>query len=163
MIAKAPWLLSCKSSKRVLPKFQFFLLKGATYSNILKHVSKNPTAILKASLKNQLVPTYELVYRFLQSNGHFCFVESQIPTFFWKNSVVHNIRVLIESGVTNSNIARLLWSPIKVLYATDLPELVEEFKDSEFDPSQSTFSIALIAKTYLSKTWWKEKYDAFKK
>jgi len=57
----------------------------------------------------------------------------------------------------------LLRSPIKVLYASDLPEYVDEFKDSEFDPSQSTFSIALIAKPYLSKIWWKENYDAFRK
>jgi len=35
MIAKAPWLLSCNPSERVLLKFQFFILKGATYSGIL--------------------------------------------------------------------------------------------------------------------------------
>ncbi|RHN73219.1 putative transcription regulator mTERF family [Medicago truncatula] len=45
----------------------------------------------------------------------------------------------------------------------NLPELVKELKDLGFHPSQSIFSVALIAKTYLSKSRWNEKVDVFKK
>ncbi|CAJ2662092.1 unnamed protein product [Trifolium pratense] len=162
IIAKSPWLLSCNPSKRVLPKFEFFLSKGASNSDIVNIVSKNP-AVLSASLENRIVPAYELVYRFLQSDKDTIALLKYNPTIFGTSYVVDNIKVLTESGVTDSNIARSLRTWIKLFYRTDLHELVEELKDLGFDPSRSIFTIALIAKTSITKTLWKEKVDVFKK
>ncbi|GAU10000.1 hypothetical protein TSUD_301260 [Trifolium subterraneum] len=162
IIAKSPWLLSCNPSKRVLPKFEFLLSKGASKSDIVNMVIKNP-AVLSASLENRIVPAYEFVYRFLQSDKETIAMLNYNPTIFGSAYVVHNIKVLIESGVTDSNIARSLRTWIKLFYRTDLHELVEELKGLGFDPSRSIFAIALIAKTSITKTLWKEKVDAFKK
>jgi mTERF domain-containing protein len=85
------------------------------------------------------------------------------PIIFGSSNVVHNIKVLTESGVTDSNIARLLRTCTKLFYRKDLHELVEELKDLGFDPPRSIFSIALMAKSSVSETLWKEKVDAFKK
>ncbi|CAI8590079.1 unnamed protein product [Vicia faba] len=60
MIAKAPWLLSCNLSKRLSPKFEFFLSKAHN------------------------------------------------PSFFGDSNVPQNIRLLIENGVADANIARIL-------------------------------------------------------
>ncbi|XP_004487881.1 uncharacterized protein [Cicer arietinum] len=162
MIAKAPWLLSCDPIKRVLPKFQFFLSKGASNSDIVNLLSKNPT-VLCASLENQIVPTYELADRFLQSHKDTFACVNQSSSFFADSAVPHNISLLIENGVTDSNIAALLRRQSRLFNRRDFLKVVGELMDLGFNPSQSYFSIALVAKASVKKTLWKEKVDTFKK
>jgi mTERF domain-containing protein len=146
----------------VLPKIQFLLSKGASNSDIVNFVSKNPR-ILSASLKNCIVPTYELVYRFLQSDNDTIACVIQNRNLLCDNIVTHNITMLVESGVANSNISRMLWVHGRILHSRDLSKLVDEVKDLGFNPSKINFSVALIAKASVAKTLWKEKVDAFKK
>ncbi|XP_027188719.1 uncharacterized protein [Cicer arietinum] len=162
MITRTPGLLSCNPSKRVLPKFQFFLSKGASNSDIVDFLSKNPL-VLSASLDNHIVPTYELVYRFLQSDKDAIACAIHHPKFFGSRLVPCNIRLLIENGVSEKTIARILRNWCRSLYTHNMLKLVEELKDLGFNPSQSIFGIALLAKTSVNKTLWKEKVDAFKK
>ncbi|GAU45525.1 hypothetical protein TSUD_400720 [Trifolium subterraneum] len=162
MIPKLPDLLSCNPSKRVLPKFQFFLSKGASTSDIVNLVSKNPR-VLSPSLKNHIVPTYEVVYRILKSHDETITRVILDPVYHGNNHVHANIRLLIENGVSDSNIARLLRNWGQVFRTHDMLKLVEELKDLGFSPTQTTFAIALHAKTYVIKNLWKEKVDAFKK
>ncbi|MCH92795.1 mTERF protein [Trifolium medium] len=162
MISKLPDLLSCNPSKRVLPKFQFFLSKGASKSDIVNLVSKNPR-VLSPSLKNHIVPTYEWVYRILKSHKETIALVILDPAFHGGNHVPSNIRLLIENGVSDSNIARLLRNWVQVFRTHDMLKLVEELKDLGFKPTQTTFAIALHAKTYVIENMWKEKVDAFKK
>ncbi|XP_058726486.1 uncharacterized protein LOC131597839 [Vicia villosa] len=162
LIAKGPYLLSCNPSKRVLPKFQFFLSKGASNSDIVKLVTKRP-CVLSTSLKNQIIPTYELTYRFLQSDKDTIACAVHTPTLLSHRLVSHNIRMLIDNGVLDSSIARLLQRQTRSLDTPDMLKLVEELKDLGFNPSKAAFGTALAAKTTLTKTRWKEKVDAFKK
>ncbi|XP_058761043.1 transcription termination factor MTERF15, mitochondrial-like [Vicia villosa] len=163
MIAKAPWLLSCDPFKRVLPKFQFFLSKGASTSDIVNLVTKCP-AILSPSLENHIVPTYEFLSRFLQSHKDIVAYAIQNHVLFSRHNVSRNVRMLIESGVPESSISRLLRMNSKVLNSTKgLLKLVEEVKELGFNPSHSHFSIALHAKRTVLEARWKEKVDAFKK
>ncbi|XP_058723454.1 uncharacterized protein LOC131595183 [Vicia villosa] len=162
MIAKAPGLLSCNPSKRVLPKFQFLLSKGASESDIVNLVSKGPV-ILSPSLENHIVPVYELLYRFLQSDKDTVVCVVQNPTILSDHRVPQNIRMLIENGLIDSNIARLLRKHSKILTTAGILKVVEEVKDLGFDPSGSCFAIALLAKRTVTETRWKEKVDAFKK
>ncbi|XP_013463269.2 uncharacterized protein [Medicago truncatula] len=162
IIIKEPRLLSCKPCKTLLPKFQFCLSKGASTSDIIKIVCKSPH-FLYSSLENQIVPTYELVYRFLQSDNDIIACSIQNPALLSHRLVPHNIQFLIDNGVTHSNIAKLLryWSP--TFQTHHMLKLVEELKVLGFNPSKVTFGVALRAKTSVSKTLWKEKVDAFKK
>ncbi|XP_058723450.1 uncharacterized protein LOC131595178 [Vicia villosa] len=162
LIAKGPYLLSCNPSKTVLPKFQFFLSKGASYSDIVKLVTKTPR-VLSPSLKNQIVPTYELTHRFLQSDKDTIACAVHNPTLLSHPQVSRNIRILIENGVLDSSIARLLQRRPRILDTPDMLELVEELKDLGFNPSKPAFGVALAAKISVTKTRWKEKVDAFKK
>ncbi|XP_058726495.1 uncharacterized protein LOC131597849 [Vicia villosa] len=122
----------------------------------------NPV-VLAASLEKQIVPAYELVYRFFQSDKDTFTLLNFNPTFFGESRVVHNIKVLVENGVTDSNIARLLRSQFKIFHIRHITVLVEELKHLGFHPSTSIFTIALIAKTSVPKIRWKAKVDAFKK
>ncbi|WJX23608.1 hypothetical protein P8452_12807 [Trifolium repens] len=162
MILKEPRLLSCEPSIRVLPKFQFLLSKGASKYDIVNFVSKNPR-ILSASLKNCIVPTYELLYRFLQSDNDTIACVIQNRNLLCENIVTHNITMLVENGVANSNISRMLRLCGRIFHSSDLLKLVDDVKDLGFNPSKITFSVALIAKASVTKTLWKEKVDAFKK
>ncbi|KEH37284.1 uncharacterized protein [Medicago truncatula] len=161
-IAKMPGLLSCNPSKRVLPKFQFFLSKGASTSDIVNLVCKNPR-VLSVSLKNQIVPTYELVYRFLQSDKEILALLNYNSNLFCDPSVQNNITMLIENGVSDSNIKRLLREHSRAFKTRDMLKLVKELKDLGFNHSKTTFGVALIAKSSTTKTLWKEKVDALKK
>ncbi|CAJ1963439.1 unnamed protein product [Sphenostylis stenocarpa] len=163
MVRKHPWLLSCDPCKRILPKFDFFLSKGVSSSKIVELVSTYPE-VLAPSLKNHIVPTYELVYRFLQSDVNT--IASMCGNLFFTSGYrpARNVRVLQENGVRESNIARLLRYRSKAVFSsTDIVKFVEKLKGLGFDPSKSAFAIALIAVTSLSRSRWKEKVNAFKK
>ncbi|CAJ1963443.1 unnamed protein product [Sphenostylis stenocarpa] len=163
MVRKLPWLLSCDPCKRILPKFEFFLSKGVSSSKIVELVSTCPE-VLAPSLKNHIVPTYELVYRFLQSDVHTVACMCGNSFFTGGYRLARNVRLLQENGVRESNIALLFRSRCKAVFSsTDIVKLVEELTGLGFDPSKSAFAVALIAVTSFSRSRWKEKVDAFKK
>ncbi|XP_045788696.1 uncharacterized protein LOC123883803 [Trifolium pratense] len=162
IIAKSPWLLSCNPSKRVLPKFEFFLSKGASNSDIVNLVSKYPM-VLSPSLENHIVPTYELLYKFLKSDKDVIACAFGNPTLLTHHFAPHNIRVMIENGVTDLNITRVIRRQSSILCRSDILMEVEELKGLGFNLSQSFFSEALIAKRKITKTRWEEKVDAIKK
>ncbi|WJX23589.1 hypothetical protein P8452_12794 [Trifolium repens] len=87
------------------------------------------------------------------------------PALFCDGRVPHNITMLIENGVTDSTIARMLRTQSRTLNANSpcMLKLVEELKDLGFNPSKITFGIALEAKLTVNKPLWEEKVDAFKK
>ncbi|BAT80247.1 hypothetical protein LR48_Vigan468s006900 [Vigna angularis] len=163
MVRRSPWLLSCDPCKRLLPKFEFLLSKGVSSSEIVDLVNKYP-AVLGSSLKNQIVPTYELIYKFLQSDVKTigCMLGN---SFFCRGDLLaHNIRLLLENGVRESNIARLLGNRCKGVFGSnDMVKLVKEVKDLGFDPSKAAFAIALMAKKETTPSMWKQKVDTFKK
>ncbi|CAL5184390.1 unnamed protein product [Lathyrus oleraceus] len=164
IIAKAPWLLSCNLSKRVLPKFLFFLSKGASISDIVNLVSRNPI-VLSPSLENHIAPTYELLYRILQSDKEVIASAIRTPNLLCDHLVPRNITMLIQNGVSDSNIARILrnWNGSRTLQMSEMMTLLEELKDLGFNPSKTIFGAALIAKTSVPKTRWNKKVDTYKK
>ncbi|KAK2448743.1 transcription termination factor MTERF5, chloroplastic [Trifolium repens] len=162
IIAQSPQLLSCDPSKRVLPKFQFFLSKGASNSDIVNLASKNPR-ILNLSVENHIVPIYELLRRFLQSEEDADALAIHKSYLLSCNRVPDNITMLVENGVRYSSIVRLLRTNSRVFLKRDMLKLVEELKNFGFNPSKTTFGIALEAKLTVHKTLWEEKVDTFKK
>ncbi|XP_022636117.1 uncharacterized protein LOC106762101 isoform X3 [Vigna radiata var. radiata] len=163
MVRKAPWLLSWDPCKTLLPKFEFFLSKDVSSSEIVDLISKYP-AVLRSSLKNHIVPTYELIYKFLQSHVRTNRFMFRNTCFFSGDRLTHKITLLLENEVSESNIARLLGNHSKaVLASNDIVKLVKEVKDLGFDPSKESFVIAMMAIKKISPSLWKEKVDVFKK
>jgi len=63
IIKRGPWLLSCNTQKTILPKLQFLISKGASTSDIVRMVVRNPI-FMKSSLK-----THEIKFEFFLSKG----------------------------------------------------------------------------------------------
>ena len=71
--------------------------------------------------------------------------------------------MLIENGVSHSNIKRLLREHSRAFKTRDMLKLVKELRDLGFNHSKTTFGVVLIAKSSTTKTLWNEKVDTFKK
>ncbi|XP_057421703.1 uncharacterized protein LOC130715602 [Lotus japonicus] len=158
IIGKVPELLTCNPTKRVLPKFQFLASKG---SDVVTTVTRSPYFLCK-SLENHIIPAFEFVRTFCQSD------ERAIAcVLFGSNTIVidrmkSKVKLLLNMGVTPSNIHQLLTTWPSVLKCADLKEAVVEVKGLGFHPSKSHFVSALRVKRGISKSLWDAKLDAFK-
>ncbi|XP_027338294.1 uncharacterized protein LOC113852255 [Abrus precatorius] len=73
-----------------------------------------------------------------------------------------NVKLLIDCGVSDSNIVMLLRKWPSIFSSIQLLKEVEEVKGLGFDPSKSSFSTALLAKHTVRNSHWDEKVDVFK-
>ncbi|KAK2448806.1 transcription termination factor MTERF15, mitochondrial [Trifolium repens] len=164
IIKREPWLLSCDTQKRLLPKFQFLLSKGASNSDIVRMVVGNPR-FMKSSLNNRVIPLYKLVYRFLKSDQKAIAKIISIPSLISNDYVIPNINLMVDKGVCDSSIYRILRVKPYIVFCKPrvLEEMVEELKNMGLDLSKTYFGDALIAKRGLSKSKWDEKIDTYKK
>lgn len=162
IITKEPWLLFCNPHKRILPKFQFLLSKGASASDIVFIVTKTPR-FLRRSLENHIVPTYELLHRFLRSDEETlaCIIRNTLS--FCCTKMRTNVKLLVDFGVSDSNIVILLRKWPSVFSSDQLLKEVVELKEFGFDPSKSAFGIALLARITVRKPNWDDKVGVFKK
>ncbi|XP_045792396.1 uncharacterized protein LOC123887150 isoform X2 [Trifolium pratense] len=165
IITKSPWLLSSKPHKTLLPKFQFFLSKGVSSSDIVSLLTANP-GILLHGLKKRIIPLFELLSRFLKTDKHVIVrLIRQWHSFdcMSYDLIVANINLMSDFGVCNSAIAVFFQTNTSIFGSTDLIKSLEEVKGLGFDPSTTTFGVALMAKKCMSKTLWNQKVDVFKK
>ncbi|XP_027338310.1 uncharacterized protein LOC113852272 [Abrus precatorius] len=161
IIRRAPKVLTCNPHKRVFPKFEFLISNGLTKSDIVQLVTGCPR-FLSSSLENCIVPSYELVRRFLQSDKEIigCILAGR--NFLSYKLVERNVRLLLEDGVSDSNITYLLRRRPTILLTGDMRRALDEVKEMGFDPSKVSFGMALHAKKGISKSRWDAKVDAFK-
>lgn len=156
-------MLKLDPHNRVLPKFEFLHSKGASNSDIVELVSRSPR-ILYSSLENSIIPTFELVRSFLPSNEKAIERILKCRFFFGHYHVIRNVKMLIDDGVTDSNIRYLLLKRPSILLSYDMRDALDEVKEMGFDdPSNVNFCIALLAKRAMSKSRWDAKVVVFKK
>ncbi|KAL5098006.1 hypothetical protein RYX36_002333 [Vicia faba] len=158
LVRQAPNILTCDPHKRILPKFQFLLSKGASNSDVVEIVCRSPR-ILYASLDNCIIPTFELVRRFLPSNQKVF----QSRCFFGYHNFVSNVKLLLDHGVTDSNIRYLLLKTPSIFLIRDMRSALDMVKNMGFnDPSKVNFCIALLVKRAMPKSKWDAKVIVFK-
>ncbi|XP_058723467.1 uncharacterized protein LOC131595190 [Vicia villosa] len=163
LVRQAPNILTCDPHKRVLPKFQFLLSKGASNSDVVEIVVRSPR-ILYSSLDNCIIPTFELMRRFLPSNEKVIERILQCKFFFGHYTFVNNLKLLLDYGVTDSNIRYLLLKRPSILLCVDMRGALDMVKEMGFnDPSNVNFCIALLAKRAISESRWDAKVIVFKK
>ncbi|KAI4345450.1 hypothetical protein L6164_012573 [Bauhinia variegata] len=165
LIRKGPWLLSCDPSKRILPKFEFLLSKGASSSDIVHMVSSAPN-FLRRSLENHIIPRYELVKRFVQTDTATILCLRHFTNLLYISYMAPNIQLLLDNGVTEPIISRMIRSRPSMLSgmpSSDFTKSIEEVKKLRFDTCKVQFLWALKAKGAMSKSKWDAKVDAFKK
>ncbi|KEH37303.1 putative transcription regulator mTERF family [Medicago truncatula] len=164
IIKREPWLLSCDTHKRILPKFQFLLSKGASTSDILRIVVGNPR-FMKSSLKNRVIPNYNLITQFLKSNQKAMSSVILCPSLICCNYMISNINLMIDNGVCNTSIYRILSTRPNAIFRVPrkVGETMNELKNMGFDPTRYNFGDALLARLCLSKSTWNDRIDTFKK
>ncbi|CAK8531727.1 unnamed protein product [Lathyrus sativus] len=161
IVSKAPNILTCDPHKRILPKFQFLLSQGASISDVVEIVGRNPR-ILYSSLDNCIIPTFELVRRFIPSNDKVIRLIRRCSLFFGHNNVINNVKLLLDEGVSDSNIRYLLFNGHILCY--DLSSALDKVKKMGFnDPSNVHFCIALLAIKGMPKSLWNAKVILFKR
>jgi mTERF domain-containing protein len=161
IVKREPRLLSLNPNNVLLPKFQFLLSKGVSNSDLIHIVNANPR-FLRRSLENHIIPTYECAKGLLQSDKKIIACVKRYG-FLSQDHLPKNVKLLLDNGVSHSNIARLFqWWP-SIFESFDLLNIVEELKKLGFDSKTSTFSIAFLAKKTVSKAKWDEKVETFKK
>jgi mTERF domain-containing protein len=161
IVKREPRLLSLNPNNVLLPKFQFLLSKGVSNSDLIHIVNANPR-FLRRSLQNHIIPNYECAKGLLQSDKKIIACVKRY-SFLSQNHLPKNVKLLLDNGVSHSNIARLLqWWP-SIFESFDLLDTVEELKQLGFDSKTSPFSIAFLAKKTVTKAKWDEKVEIFKK
>ncbi|KAJ4823471.1 hypothetical protein Tsubulata_034631 [Turnera subulata] len=152
--------------ERIISKLEFLISNGASSRDAVAVVASNPN-ILPRSLENHVIPVYnfikdvvhsdEKVIAFLKKgrNRPFSHVtDSDIPV---------SINFLRDNGVPEANIAYLLlWFPEVLGYSGRVKQAVEGLKEMGFNPSKKNFVRAMIVKTALSESKWREKIDVYK-
>ncbi|WJX96142.1 hypothetical protein P8452_77385 [Trifolium repens] len=161
IVKREPRLLSLNPNNVLLPKFQFLLSQGVSNSDLIHIVNANPR-FLRRSLENHIIPTYECAKGLLQSDKKIIACVKRYG-FLSQDHLPKNVKLLLDNGVSHSNIVRLFqWWP-SIFESFDLLNIVEELKKLGFDSKTSTFSIAFLAKKTVSKAKWDEKVETFKK
>ena len=160
IVRKQPQILTC-DTQRVLPKFEFLASKGASSSDIVLVVTRNPIFV-NSSLEKNIIPTYELMKSFFQSDEKTLYCIVTCPFVFMGDRLAQNVKLLVDEGVSYATIGYLFRTRASVLLSHDLRKAVDEVKELGFDPSKILFGIALMAKTAVPKSGWDAKVDAFK-
>ena len=88
---------------------------------------------LTRSLENHLVPEYEFVRGFLQSDKQTIACLNRNSVFFSDSRVIENAKLLLDHGVTRSSIAMFLRTWPSVLCSRDLLKTVEGLKELGFN------------------------------
>ncbi|CAI8590085.1 unnamed protein product [Vicia faba] len=173
VVSKAPDILTCNPYKRILPKFEFLFSKGASNSDVVEIVVRSPR-ILYASLDNRIIPTFEWVRRFFSSDDEVIQYLLKYRCFYGYDSVANNVKLLLDHGVTESNIRHLLLRSPSILSCYDLRKPMNRVKEmGSNDPSNVNVSKALLgirsmtkSQVFVYKKWgWSDEMvlEAFRK
>ncbi|XP_065868858.1 uncharacterized protein [Euphorbia lathyris] len=166
IIRKFPKMLYCNPEKTISPKLEFFLSRGASTPELVKIFTSYPW-ILNRSLQNQLIRTFNILIGLFQSEDKVIEVMKRNPRVL-RNSpeaMVHNINILRENGVPESNILWLIrkhWQCIETI-PVKFKKIVEEVKEMGFSPLKLQFVEAIIILTVVSKLKRDRKVEVYKR
>ena len=158
IVRRKPQIISC-DLQRVLPKFEFLAARGASSSNIVLLVTKNPIFMI-SSLNNKVVLAYELVSSLFQFDKRALQCIVTCPYFLMQDCLAQmsSCWEMKESLTPSLAICFIL----ELLCSCDLRKATDEVKKLGFAPSKVVFGVALIAKAAVPKPNKDAKVDALK-
>ncbi|XP_058764906.1 uncharacterized protein LOC131638367 [Vicia villosa] len=163
IIKTCPILLTYDPNKTILPKLNFLLQKGASTSDLIDIITKNPR-FLYLSLQNSITPFYDLVKRFLLSDQSTIASIKINPCFISSKTLSHNIQFLLQNGVPDSKVVSFLlrnWNNLLTQNPSLFKKVVVEVMELGFNPKTTFFTVALRAK--IMKPIWETKIHVYKK
>ncbi|XP_028804122.1 transcription termination factor MTERF9, chloroplastic-like [Neltuma alba] len=147
IVRKRPSLLLANPKEILLPKLEFFHSIGISRSDLARILAADPT-VLTRSLEKQIIPSYHFLKSVLLSDEK---VASALKRTSWifledhSKKLLPNLSVLRATGVPESCLALLLAHfPEALIQKNDqFVKTVEEIKEMGFDPTKSTFVLAI--------------------
>ncbi|MED6182268.1 hypothetical protein PIB30_027109 [Stylosanthes scabra] len=163
VIRKMPRILLSKPKETLLPKLQFLISKGASNSQLACIIDLNPLILLR-SLEKHLIPTFDLLNNFTGSEERTVASIRRGPQILTCYMSHQNINLLVDSGVRETSMARLLrqWPWLISFNSESIKRTVEEVIELGIDPQRANFVPALYAKL-LPKSTWDKKVEFYKK
>ncbi|MED6106457.1 hypothetical protein PIB30_005092 [Stylosanthes scabra] len=163
VIRKTPRILVSKPQETLLPKLQFLISKGASQSQLARIIDLNPLILLR-SLEKHLIPTFDLLTNFIGSEERTLNSLKRGPQILTCYMFHQNINLLVDSGVREISIARLLrqWPWLLSFNFQCIKRAVEEVIEIGIDPPKANFVPALYAKL-LPKSTWDKKVEFYKR
>ncbi|KDP26011.1 hypothetical protein JCGZ_21044 [Jatropha curcas] len=166
LICRRPSVLLADPEKTLLPKIQFFHSKGFEMPKIAQILSVCPD-ILHSSLRNQIIPGFDVIRNLLPSNEKALLAIKRYPRIMlnFQSYVLPNIKILQETGLPESSIAWLVrYHPATLkTRSARFAEIVEEAKGMGLNPLVLNFVVALHAIRGFSKSTWEKKIGIYKK
>ena len=165
IITGHPPVLLSDPHKTLLPKLLFFQSKGFTSSDIATVLCTQPQ-ILKRSLKNHIIPSFDFLTNWLGTVQNSSIAIKRCPAILvtkLDTCVVHNVNLLRENGVPESNIRALLKQNPRVIVSYRLKEILDKVKEIGFNPLKFRFVHAVYAMVGVNKSKWERKVKAYKR
>ncbi|KAI3742360.1 hypothetical protein L1987_60040 [Smallanthus sonchifolius] len=167
LIRKFPLALSCNPQKNLLPKFQFLSSLGLSSSDIVKLLTVRPKS-LGRSLKNHLEPSMSLLRDLLQSDDRTLIAIKRcawVLDWDFQSNMIPNMQLLRDVGVPGTKMLYMLtYQPRDFLVNTEqFKNVVEEVVEMGFDPTKTSFMLAVHAIRSMTKATWDKKMETYGK
>ncbi|XP_004517122.1 uncharacterized protein [Cicer arietinum] len=168
VVKKLPFLLLSNAEKTLLPKLKFFDSIGVSSTDLPKILIGN-CAFLSTSLKNNLIPRYEITRSLVRNDDEVVSVMKHWSRNFYNNSMLNdsipNIEVLRKLGLPQSSISLLVSNFPNVAFGnhSKFVESVNTVKEMGFDPLKTYFVLALQVIAKMDKETWESKLKLFEK
>ncbi|KAJ4729429.1 Transcription termination factor like [Melia azedarach] len=161
LVSKHPPILLAHPEKNLKPKFEYFKSVGILGPDLPKFLCSNKH-ILLCSLNNQIMPTFDFLRRFVQTNENLVYALKQSTRVIGCNiekKVKPNINTLRAHGVPELHIAKLimLQPSSLILSAAMFKNVVDVIKEMGFEPTSRLFLLAVRSMSVISKSAWLNK------
>ncbi|KAL6500370.1 hypothetical protein OROHE_025736 [Orobanche hederae] len=159
-------LLSCPN-KTLMPKLEFFGSIGVPNAILAHKLSAYPY-VLRCSLKNSIIPTYDVLKSLLQTNERVACVFQRAPRVFGgclPRDISSTISFLKKRGVPDSSIVKLfMYHPSLLLMSNaKLAVYVDRAVAMGFDVSKSAFVSAIRVFGGMTESTLKHKMGVYRK
>ncbi|KAF5950935.1 hypothetical protein HYC85_012928 [Camellia sinensis] len=142
-------------------------LLGISKDDLAKAITAGP-AVLKRSLENQIIPSFNFFKALLHSNTKFITAFKRYPeilTIDHKAVTIPNIEIMRQHGVPESKVVFLLTNQPRLFTVKpeEFKKTVNEVKEMGFDPSKLHFVLAVHALRSMRKSTWQRKVEVYGK
>ncbi|KAK6115022.1 hypothetical protein DH2020_007291 [Rehmannia glutinosa] len=162
-----PGVLVSRPNENLLPKLEFFRSIGVPLPVLAQKLTIYPY-VLRRSLKNSIIPSYNDLKSLLQSDERVVLVFSRAPRALgrhWSDGISSNTSILRERGVPESSIVSLaLYQPAFLAIRKEkLVVCVDRAVEMGFDILKSGFTHAIRVFIGSTESTLKRKMDLYRR
>ncbi|GER24759.1 mitochondrial transcription termination factorfamily protein [Striga asiatica] len=167
MVTRWPNVLSACPDTTLLPKLEFFTSIGVPLPILAHRLSRFPS-VLWHSLKNSIIPSYDLLKNLLGSDKGAVEVFKQAPQFFgWRGAddISSNFSFLLACGVPRPSLVSLVTYEPRILLAPQekLSSCVDRAIEIGFEVSNNAFLKAIRVLVCFEESTLKRKMEVYRK